>query len=70
MLSFFLNQEKIYAGYNLKGKVNSTSYSFTAPVSSMQAQHYTRKLCKNKYLFMQGLPPGIPHDARHLMIAS
>ena len=67
MLNFFLNHEKIYAGYTLKGKALNSNQagSFTAPVfyAANNNIEFRKLVQQNKYLFMQGLPSDNYYDA-------
>ena len=67
MLNFFLSQEKIYAGYTLKGKALNSNQagSFTAPVfyAANNNIEFRKLVQQNKYLFMQGLPSDNYYDA-------
>ncbi|KXT83250.1 putative endoglucanase precursor [Streptococcus sp. DD11] len=67
MMQFFMEQDSIYAGYNLKGqRLNShQSGSFSAPVfyAANQDRDFRKLVQQNKYLFIQDLPSGNYYDA-------
>lgn len=74
MMNFFMKQEAIYAGYDLKGQplTDHISSSFNAPVffAANEDQNYRKLVQQNKYLFIQDLPAENYYDAAMTTLAA